>query len=708
MGQLKTQMAERAAWIAARLAAAHEANGRPRPEMARVGVWHLLALPFEDDTRHAADCARADAGSVAAAGRGFDHWHARPDLIKFTPTEPLAAAWRATGDEGYAAAFRFLLEDFLLSLRPPKVAGGGMQLSQRIGRWARYLPYFFDSEAFDEAFVRRILDDIPAQLASILKTHKITSRGNIRLLETEGLFWVGLALPMLDGASEALARARWVYADTARRGVLGDGSYEEYDPNYHDVFQAMFFNVLLWRRAFPELDLPDVRAAGARVFDNAVGSKSPIGHACGIQESPAPWIADRDCSAILAKRAEVRRLAGLGDAPPPLVAHCADANQVFLRDGWGREAMFAAFDASRWGGAHSHLARNGVVLFAFGRALLADTGSLTYAMDQKAHEGDAFDHLIGPYGKSTRAHNTLNLNGWNQAPTNVDWLRVHTEKEGGLSAVASQYSGGYWPGTYGWYFREGFGAGIHAEHQRLLFWISGRFIVVVDRMMRWDETRHGHAEQQTPSLEMNWQLSPGGKVVLHRDHAGFTARYPEGGLLGHFARLPPGMTLALHEGAADPVRGWITTRSKARGDLRRAGVFDTPPGQAWCDRTYLPAPQVAGTATPMQGFGEGIVSIFVPFRGARPPGLASAVAGPIASEFAHTTAGQLMLTWDDGTRDSLLWADGLNAPLFRAADVDGTYETDACVLHLRRAADGRCLSQTMLDGTYCRARTNLS
>ncbi len=703
MDEVKHRLGERAAWIAARLAAAHEAVGRPRPETARVGEWDLLALPFDDDTRHAVDRARADAESATAPGRGFDHWHARPELIKFTATEPLAAAWRATGDEGYARAFRFLLEDFLLSLRPPKWAGGGMRLSQRIGRWARYLPYFFDSGAFDEPFVRRVFDAIPAQLASILKTHKVTSRGNIRLLETEGLFWVGLALPMLEGADEALARARWVYADTARRGVFGDGSYEEYDPNYHDVFQEMFFNVLLWHRAFPELDLPDVGAAGARVFDYAAVSKSPIGHSCGIQESPSPWIGDRDCAAILAKRAEVRRLAGLGDSPPPLLAHCADANQVFLRNGWGREAMFAAFDASRWGGAHSHLGRNGVVLFAFGRALLADTGSLTYAMDQKAHEGDAFDHMIGPYGKGTRAHNTLKLNGWNQSPTNVDWLRVHEGQ--GLSAVASQYSGGYWPGTYGWYFRDGFGAGIHAEHQRLLFWIPGRFIVVVDRMMRWDETTHGHAEQQTPSLEMNWQLSPGGEVTIRNDHAGFTVLYPEGGLLGHFAKLPAGTTLALHEGETDPVRGWITTRSKARGDLRRAGVFDSPPGNAWRDRTYMPAPQVASVAAPMRGFGEGIVSVFVPFRGVRPPGLASAVSGPIADAFARTTAGQLILTWEDGTRDALIWADGLDAPLFHAADADGAYETDACVLHLRRAADGRCLSQTMLDGTYCRVRT---
>lgn len=699
MMNLKKQWGDRAAWIAESLADATEKQGKPRPVMVRVGTWDLLALAADADTMYDADRARVDAESIETPGRGYDLWNARPDLIKFVATEGLAAAYRSTGDEGYAWSLRILLEDFFVSLKPPRWAGGGMRLSQRIGKWARFMPYFFDSEAFDEAFVQRVFEYIPEQLASIQRTHNVTARGNIRLLETEGLFWVGLALPMLVGSDEALARARWVYADTASHAVFEDGSYNEYDPNYHSVFQAMFYNVMLWRQAFPELELPDVGEAAARVFDYAALTRSPIGHACGIQESPTPWISARDCSAMLTRRADVRRLAGLDDASPPLATLCGDARQVFLRTGWEREAMFAVFDASSWGGAHSHLARNSVLLYDFGRALLADTGSLTYAMDQKAHEGDEFDHLIGPYGKSTRAHNTLNLNGWNQAPANVDWLRFFNGD--GLSAVACQYSGGYWPGTYGWYFRNGFGAGIHAEHQRLFFWLPGRFIVVVDRMMRWDESKHGHAEQQNPSLEMNWQLSPGGTVTLNQDHSGFTAAYPEGGLLAHFAKLADGMELSLHEGETDPVRGWITTRGKATADLRRAGVFDTPLGVKWKNRSYLPAPQVAGIAAPMQGFGEGLVSVFVPFQGETAPRVTTELTGPITNDFAAKTAGQLTLTWADGSCDFLAWSDGLAFPLFRVADEFGAYDTDACLLHIQRDAVGKCIEHEALDATYC-------
>lgn len=694
---MKDLIGIRAQEVATKLAAASDRLERDRPEFVQVGEWRLLALADNDNTRQAADSIRRDV-KTCQPGRGFDFWHARPGLIKFTASGPLAAAYRATGDQSYAKAFRFLLEDYLLSLEPPRWAGGGMRLSQRIGRWAQFLPYFFDAKIFDEAFVQRIVDAIPEQLASILRAHKRHARGNIRLLETDGLFQVGLRLPMLEGTGEALERARWVWADTARRAVFEDGSYCEYDPNYHEVFQATFYNVLLWREAFPELALPDVRATAARVFEYAAVTRSPIGHACGIQESPSPWIADGDCAQILRRRREVRRLAGLPETPPPLVHACLNASQVFLRTGWEREAMFAAFDASRWGGAHSHLARNGLLLYAFGRALLADTGSLTYAMGHKGHEGDEFDHRIGPYGKSTRAHNTLNLNGWNQAPTNPDSLTVFTGE--GVTAVSSVYSGGYWPGSYGWWFSEGFGAGIHAVHERIMIWLPSRCLVVVDLMTRWDESVHGHEAQQTPSLEMNWQLSPGGEVRLADDGRGFTSRYPEGGLLGRFARLPDGMALSVHEGETDPPRGWATTRTKARHALRRAGVFDDPAMAPYRDRTYVPSPQLAGVVSPMQHFGEGVVSVFVPFPGHQAPIPKTHLEGEIAATSPQQSGGRLTIEWPAGTVDLLTWSHRLKQPLIEAAFAVGKVKTDGCLAHVELDADGGCTGGGALDASY--------
>ncbi len=707
---LTQQIGDRAAEVAAALADAQEALGLERPAFDRVGEWDLLKLACDDETLREAgapeDPQFGEGDGTVTIGRGADFWKARPGLIKFAGLPAIAAAYRHTGDATYARLFRDLVEDFWASLQPPKWAGGGMRLSRRIPQWAHFLPYFFDSKVIDEAFGKRRLDRGGEQLPGILATHKVRGRGNIRVLETLGLFWVAIRLPMVEGREECLARARWVFADTARRSVTPDGSYVEFDPNYHEIFRDSFYNLMIWRQAFPEVDLPDVSDAAVRIHDYAVVTRRPNGHACGIQESSSAWVGGTDMTRHLRRRREVRQLAGLPDELPPLVHCAADARQVFLRSGWGPGDDYLVFDASTWGGAHSHLARNSVQIFSRGRALLPDTGTLTYAMGCKGHEGDAFDHRIGPYGKSTRAHNTLNLNGWNQAPTNPDRLHVFGDEQ--CCGVVSTYSGGYWPGTYDWWFSEGFGAGIHAEHTRILAWIDTRFAVVIDHMMRWDERIHGGEAQQHPSLEMNWQLTPGGTVDLQTDaeRPGFVAVYPEGGLLGHFAKLAGGMSLGVHEGETDPVRGWITTRGKARADLRKAGVFEDPKLAEWTDRSYCPAPQICGTAAPMQGFAETLVSVFVPFDGPTAPELTTELDGPVTDEFPGTAAGRLTLTWGDGTRDAVLWSNALGFPLFRAADETAGYTTDACLLHIRRDAAGALQYGSALDATHFEPETD--
>lgn len=131
-------------------------------------------------------------------------------------------------------------------------------------------------------------------------------------------------------------------------------------------------------------------------------------------------------------------------------------------------------------------------------------------------------------------------------------------------------------------------------------------------------------------------------------------------------------------------------------------MFDTPPGSEWCDRTYMPAPQVVGIAAPMQGFSESIVSVFMPFQGQDAPVLKSAISGPVASENPQGAAGRLVLDWADGSRDELAWVDTLAFPLFRVEAGTESCETDACVLHVHRDADGTLQAGTALDGSYCR------
>ncbi|MFP4027334.1 MAG: heparinase II/III family protein [Candidatus Brocadiia bacterium] len=700
---LKHQIGNRAEYVCHALAGAKESLGLPGSDFEDVGDWNLTALKCDRESLRSADAKVSDllgeGDGSDSVGRGTEFWRARPGIMKFTAFPRLAAAYRSTENACYARAARVLIEDFWACDERP---GGVMHTASRISRWARFMPYFFDSPQFDDQFVGRMLENIDDQIEFVLANQKIQNRGNIRILQSNGMFWVATCLPMLDLAEDCLERVRWVYRDMARRDIESDGSHVEHDPNYHGVYQGTFYNLMIWREAFPEADLPDVTETAVRVFDYAVVTRRPNGHCCGIQESSSAWVGGDDITPFLRRRSQVRRLAGLPEEPPPPVEHCTDAGQVFMRDGWDRDAEYLVFDASRWGGAHSHLARNGVQLFKKGRALLVDTGTLTYAMDQKAKEGDEFDNRIGPYGKSTPAHNTLNLNRWNQVPTNPDYLKSFDAD--GCCAVVSQYSGGYWPGSYGWWFREGYGSGIHAEHERILVWVKGRFTVVIDRMLRGDDSKLGGPAHQNPSLEMNWQLTPGGEVDVLPEKRGFTAVYPECSLLARFATLASGMRVEKHQGETDPFRGWITTRGKARADLREAGVFEEPPLSEWKDRTYGPAPQICCIAPKMEGFAESMVSVFAPFDGEDVPELETEISGSIVSDFPEATGGTLNLRWENDGRDTITWTDGLAQPVFEWSEKGDEFSTDGCLLHIRRDEGGNIVDRRAVDATYLREK----
>lgn len=364
-----------------------------------------------------------------------------------------------------------------------------------------------------------------------------------------------------------------------------------------------------------------------------------------------------------------------------------------MRDGWGDDAQYMTFDATRWGGAHSHLARNGIQLHAHGRTLLADPGFFTYAMQHAAHRGDELTNRIGPYAKSTPAHNTLNFNGWNQAPANPDFLKAHFSQD--CHAVVSRYRGGYWPGWYGWWYGDGFGPGLHAIHDRILIWLPGRAAVVVDAVTRWDESKLGHAEQRDPSLEINWQLTPG-PVELDADRQTLITRNDDANLMMRFPQLPANMRLDVKEGQTDPFRGWMGLgRGESRSMLDKCGVFDSPERAEWRDRPseggFMPAPQLCCTADPLENYNETMISVLVPFKGAQAPELDIETAEDAGQH-------QIRLRWGAGECDTLVWRPALGAPV-GAYD---TIQTDASVLHLHHEADEKTVRGTALDATYCR------
>lgn len=585
------------------------------------------------------------------AWHGPHHHHVEwtCQLNRFFHLPSLAAAYRETGDARYAEAARDYLLDWIRA--NPTRAGWALaeydntlNLSIRALEWTLTLADFLPCPAFDDAAITAILDSLTAQL-DFLCEH-LAPAINWRIAHADALLTCAICLPFLPPAERWRKLAIHVLNDAYYRQILPDGAHIERTPNYHDWMTNVFQRLWQLRRAMPELGLAMQADTVARMHDYNVGSTLPNGSSNALHDSNSRRSGAADLQA-LDGRVAFRREAGLPDELPPTTQFFAAAGQVSLRESWTPDSMYLAFDATTWGGAHCHLSRNAVQLYAYGRHLLLDPGTLTYEMS---------DPLM-THGKSTRAHNTLNLNGWNQSEANPADTRCVSLP--GYDFVSSVYEGGYWPGAYSWGFFQGHGDGVFAEHFRALLWLRDHCAVVIDHL-RMDH----HTEA---ALESNWQLTDG-PVAVDAEHYRAVTGFPDANLLLLFPLVVPGMRLTVHEGEMNPPRGWL------QGD----GV-------------YVTAPQLCLSTPKIEPLNAALLTVLVPFRGPDAPEVTAA-----ATTDEATGTQTLRLRWPDGTRDEFVATPRLES----AINTVGDLTTDAALVHLRRDRDGAVTGGLVVDGTY--------
>jgi hypothetical protein len=588
-------------------------------------------------------------GRSGIAWDGPQHQHQEwvAQLNRFFHLPSLAAAYKETGDERYAEAARDFLLDWIRAhpTRPDWALApydNTLNLCIRATQWTLTLADFLPSPAFDDAAVAAILASLTAQL-EFLTTH-LAPQANWRIAHVDALLTCGICLPFLPEAAGWQALAVRVLNDAYHRQILPDGAHMERTPGYHAWMTNVFQR--LWRlgAAMPELALAMRPEPIARMHDYNVGMTLPNGSDNGLHDSNSRRSGAPNRTALDA-RAAFRREAGLPEALPPTAQFFAAAGQACLRDSWEPDAVCLTFDATTWGGAHCHLSRNAVQLAAYGRHLLLDPGTLTYEVSDPLMAG----------GKSTRAHNTLNLNGWSQSQANPTGTRCHSLP--GYDFTSSVYEGGYWPGEYTWGFWHGHGDGLFAEHFRTLLWVRDRCAIVIDHLRK----DHGTA----PALESNWQLCEG-VVEIGEDRA--VTRHPDANLLLLFPLTIPAMTLTVHEGETNPPRGWL------QGD----GAF-------------IPAPQLCLSTPHMEPLNAYLLTVLIPFRGPDAPAVTAEASLDDATGL-HT----LRLAWEDGSTDELFATPRLESAIPCRDDLD----TDAALIHLQRNPAGNLVRGLAVDATY--------
>ncbi len=603
---------------------------------------HMGAVPIEVG-RHDLDW--------AGGHRRHQEWCAQ--LNRFFFLSPLAAAYAETKDEKYAEAARDYLADWLRA-RPtrdgwePGPGDNTLTLGIRNDMWFANLPAFLDSPAFDEAFIQQMIDSTAVQLAYLMG--HLAPYMNWRIAHADSLLMTGLRLEFHPHAATWRDKGVRVLNDAFHRQVRPDGAHDEVNPSYHGWMTRVYSKYWQLNKSMPELGMCMTAEVIAGMYDYSLAMTRPNGtlnamHDCtGKHSGPRPENWDK-------ARRQFRRDAGLPDEMPPTSHFFPDAGQAAFRDSWAEDAVYLTFDASIWGGAHCHLSRNAIQLHAYGRSLLIDPGTLTYETSDP----------MSAHGKSTRAHNTLTLDGGNQSNANPV---THYRQADGYDMVDSLYDGGYWPGPYTWSFYEGHGPGIWGEHHRILLWIHARAAIVIDHFSL--------DSADTKTIECNWQLSPG-PVTLEPDKWRAFTGHDDANLLMLFAIQPESAKLSCYEGETDPPRGWV-------------------PGA----NEYAPAPQLCVETAPgnPKMSGRHFVTVLIPYRGSQRPEVA--VSQTVCPEPAGY--GKLALEWADGHTDSIWWT----GRLFKSLDDCDGLETDASLIHLHKDAEGSLVKGLIVDGTYLR------
>jgi len=485
----------------------------------------------------------------------------------------LAKAYLLTGDERYAAEAVAQLNSWI-DQNPPGL-GINWQSSLEIGiraiSWLWTIFPLLPSRSFDHASAQRIGDSLFAQLEHIYRYPSVYSSPNTHLIgEAAALFIAGLVFGDRKRPALWLRRATAMLTEAAATQILDDGVYGELSYCYHCYALDFFLQAMALaeqnRLPFPE---PVSRKVG-RMIDFLMHLTRPDGslpllgdddggRALALDKRDYSSFQDGLCvGAILYRRGDFKRQAGafreealwmLGQEAWEVYRHLESeepkqaqkryphAGYAIQRSGWGPLDSHLVFDCGGLGmlaGAHAHADALSVTLFSRGRELLVDPGTYVY---------NGAPEWRG-YFRSTRAHNTVAVDGRDQAGQGgtFRWkteLHARAAREFALPAM------GYLEGEHDGYRRMPGGV----THRRRVLSFPPESWVIVDDF-------RGSGEHR---LEFHYHLASGVEVSrLEQDENGVLLRAESAGLHLRMVADRPFASAEILRGETEPIAGWAS------------------------------------------------------------------------------------------------------------------------------------------------------
>lgn len=436
-------------------------------------------------------------------------------LHYFAYAADLAWAWRATGDATYPRRFASLALGWIGATEGGR--GDGWEpyaLATRALHWAEALLLFGD--AIDADARDAIARSLWRQLAVLERRLERHLQGNHLQRDLQALAVGGLLFGGGDAARWRDAGARGLWREL-RRQVQADGGHYERSPMYHAVALDDFLRSAAL-----------LRAAGEAVPGDAMERMRRMTRAFGILSRPdgALHLFNDAAHGEAPSRAELdalaRRVLNEGVPVSDGALELPETGYFGWTDGGTRILIDCGVPGPAHQPGHAHCDLLSFELDFDGRPVIVDAGVSGY-------EGDPFR----AYSRSTRAHNTVAINGREQSEV---W---GTFRLGGRAAPVdpvlrgdgrgARFEGGCRP----WHDRR-------SVHRRTVEIESGH-LIVTDRV-------EGSAGA---SLESYLHLHP--DFVLRREGEGWIATADETSVVIQ----PFGADeVAAHRGERDPAQGW--------------------------------------------------------------------------------------------------------------------------------------------------------
>lgn len=475
-------------------------------------------------------------------------------LTRFIYVKRLARAYILTGDEKYAKCFNDMIDHFIDdnplpvdgTFRAEHSTWDPLSAGVRLFTLPEAFIAFFNSASFKPEVKLKLIKSFHQHGQYVRKYH--ANHGNHVCMQLRGLIQTALLLPELKDSAAWLEYGLREMPGFICQNVYPDGVQIEGSPNYHLVVMRDVYELVT---LFHKLGIEEgeYREILEKMFTVTMHLFTPDGQLVKFGDTDIQAVSElrniMSLGAYLYRRSDFKAL-GYERLPfsllwrvgpeavekyerfqasePAETAACFPVGgYITFRQGWGAGDMYMAMRAGVGVGGHAHADALSLVLYAGGRELLADSGMGLFEWNKERK-----------YAVSTRAHNTVVVDGQDQHVRSLHWNTPSTAACR-IWEFASQDS-------YGYAFASHYGYTRYEDpviHSRKVLFVKNRYWLIVDLF---DAQEHHRYEQY-------FHLPSGGagydprkrEVTTQLEDVNLLLVHPPSGLAGDRLTLEQGL-----------------------------------------------------------------------------------------------------------------------------------------------------------------------